>query len=59
MIEGYIPQAIDKIQAESSGGYLLRGFGVGELLHIKLSGEDLGITKGKLPITMKTDQHGN
>jgi hypothetical protein len=59
MIEGYIPQATDNIKAESSGGHSLRGFGVGELLHTRLSWEAFGIAKGKLPSTMIIDQHGN
>jgi hypothetical protein len=41
MIEGYIPQATDKIKAKSSGGYSLRGFREGELPHTILSWEAL------------------
>ncbi len=62
MIEGYIPQATDKIKAESSGGHsppALKGFGEGELLHTRLSWEAMGICKGKLPSIMIIDQHGN
>ena len=59
MIEGYIPQATDKIKAESSGGHSLKGFRVDELLHTRLSWEAIGIAKGKLPRTMKIDQHGD
>jgi hypothetical protein len=58
-IEGYIPQSTDIFKAESSGGYLLRGFGVNKVLHTRRSWESLGISKGKLPSTMLYDQHGN
>ena len=59
MIEGYIPQATDKIKAESSGGHSLKGFRVDELLHTRLSWEAIGIAKGKLPSTMIVDQNGD
>ena len=59
MIEGYIPQATDKIKAESSGGHSLRNWRVDELLQNRLSWEAQGIAKGKLPSTMIVDQNGD
>ena len=56
MCEGYIPQASDNINAESSGGHSLRNFRVVDLLHTRLSWEAMGIAKGKLPCTMMIDQ---
>ena len=37
MAAGYIPQAIDRISIEPSGGHSLRNFRVGELLHTRVS----------------------
>ena len=59
LTEGYIPRADDYISIESSGGYSLKNFRVRDLLHTRQSWEALGITKGKLPSTVFTDQHGN
>ena len=59
MTEGYIPQATDRISAESSGGYSLRNFCVAYLLHTRSSWEAMGISKGKFSSTMIIDQHGN
>ena len=59
LTEGYIPSANDHISVESSGGYSLRNFRVVDLLHTRTSWEAMGISKGKLPSTVITDQHGN
>ena len=59
MTEGYIPQATDRLSAESSGGYSLRNFCEADLLHTRLSWEAMEIAKGKLPSTMIIDQQGN
>ena len=59
MSDGYIPQSTDRISAESSGEFSLRNFGVADLLHTRPSWEAMGISKGKLPSTVVTDQHGN
>ena len=59
MSDGYIPQATDRISVESSGGYSLRNFAVADLLYTRSSWEAMGISKGKLPSTVITDQHRN
>ena len=59
LTEGYIPSANDHISIEPSGGYSLRNFRVVYLLHTRTSWEAMGISKGKLPSTVITDQHGN
>ena len=59
MVEGYIPQATDRVSPELSGGYSLKNFTVSDLLHTRHSWEAIGICKGKLPSTFMVDQHGD